>query len=207
MPTPEEQTLQAYESDADSWTKKHGTVGFYNEELAKFKNLLPSGKILEIGSGGGRDAKQLIASGYDYVGTDISPALIRVAQQENPDATFLAQGVYDLDFPEGTQFDGFWASAVLLQIPKAKIDQALQRIRKFVRNDGIGFISLKPGEGEGFEAREGYNSEFKRYFSRYSNEEFTEVLARNNFKVLDAHMLVAKDNDKQLLCFFVRTQK
>lgn len=197
---PEEKiTLETYNATAKQWSEKHATVGFWREEMEIFRTLLPGGKILEIGSGGGRDAKELIALGYKYIGTDISTGLIEVAKRENPRAAFLAQSVYDLDFPEGTQFDGFWASAILLHIPKARIDEALRRITKFMRENAVGFISLKQGEGERME-------DDKRFFAYYSEEEFKKVLQRNDFEVIQttAHPMSEKTT---WLCFFMRVLK
>jgi SAM-dependent methyltransferase len=192
-------TLETYNTTAKQWSVKHATVGFWKEEMEIFRKLLPNGKILEIGSGGGRDAKELIALGYEYVGTDISTGLIEVAKKENLTATLLVQSVYDLDFLEGTQFDGFWASAVLLHIPKARIDTVLQRIRRFMRAGAVGFISLKQGEGERLE-------EDKRFFVYYSEEEFRQVLQRNNFEVVETTTRPMSEKTTWL-CFFVRVYK
>ena len=49
---------------------------------------------------------------------------------------------YKLNFPSGS-FDGFWASASLLHIPKNKIHQVLSDIKNIIKPNGIGFISLK----------------------------------------------------------------
>ena len=198
--TPEEKiTLETYNATAQQWSEKHATVGFWKEEMGVFRKLLPSGNILEIGSGSGKDAKELIALGYGYVGTDISTGLLELAKRENPHATFFAQSVYDLDFPEGTQFDGFWASAVLLHIPKRRMNEALQRITKFMRNSAVGFISLKQGDGERLE-------EDKRFFAYYSEEEFREVLQENGFEFIQTtvHPMSEKTT---WLCFFVRVLK
>jgi len=162
--------------------------------MVRFHQLLPSGKVLEIGSGAGKDAASLIQIGYDYTGTDASGGLIRVAQKRNPEATFKKVSVYDLDFPEQS-FDGFWTAATLLHIPKDKIDDALTKIRSQVKVGGVGFISLKEGEGE----REDKNT--GRWFSYYSQEEFSEVLERNGFKVAD---FASREGEKDTwLCFWV----
>lgn len=197
---PEEKiTLETYNTTAKQWSENHAIVGFWKEEMEIFRTLLPNGKILEVGAGGGRDAKELIVLGYEYIGTDISTSLIEVAKKEIPNATFLAQSVYDLDFPEGTQFDGFWASAVLLHIPKTKIDGALQRITKFMRDGAVGFISLKQGGGERLE-------DDKRFFVYYSEGEFRQILQRNSFEVVQ--ITVRPVNGKTTwLCFFVRVLK
>lgn len=199
----EETTLNTYNETAQQWSENHATPGFWHEEMKIFRELLPAGKILEIGSGGGRDAKELIASGYEYIGTDISSSFVKIARKENPGVTFLVQSVYDLEFSEDAQFDGFWASAVLLHIPKTKIGKALQRIRKCVKGGGIGFISLKQGEGERLEADSLKNG---RFFSYYTGKEFHEVLLKNGFEVVQ--MKVHPTSEKTTwLCFFVRVSK
>lgn len=206
LTTEEEKTLKTYNNNAMKWAQDHSTVGFWSVEMERFLKLLPSGKILEIGSGGGRDAKELIKMGYVYVGTDISSGLIKVAKKENPGVCFINQSVYDLSFPTGTEFDGFWTSASLLHIPKSKIVLALGCIRKFIKNRGIGFISLKEGSGEILEEKTKHGFKEEKFFSYYSAEEFSSILSKNGFNVLD--ITRRKMNEKLTwLCFFVEVVK
>jgi SAM-dependent methyltransferase len=145
---PDEQvTKSTYDALATQWAGEHSTQGFWLDEMRRYHEQLPGGKILEIGAGGARDAKELVKLGYDYVGTDVSTGLLEIARNELPGYPFFEQSVYDLDF-DGEQFDGFWASAVLLHIPKSRIDEALSRIKSVVRARAIGFISIKDGTGE-----------------------------------------------------------
>ena len=97
-----------------------------------------------------------------------------MAQERNPRATFVLVNVYDLDFSQ--KFDGFWAAASLLHIPKSRIPDALQRIRTNVRKGGIGFISLKQGDGEGPDEKTG------RWFSYYQAGEFEQKLEGRGFQ-------------------------
>ena len=143
----EQQTLKSYDQYGKQWAASHLDFDFWVPELKKFKKYLSEGKVLEIGSGGGRDAKELIRAGYEYTGTDISKGLLEAAKKYNPGAKFLLKSVYDLDFPENS-FDGFWACAVLLHIPKSRIDEALRQLHKVVKPNGVGFISVKQGVGE-----------------------------------------------------------
>lgn len=176
----EEQTIQFYDTKAADWVSGHSSGRFWGKEIDKFHELLLSGKLVEIGSGGGRDAQELIKLGYDYTGTDVSQGLIEIASKYNPGATFLKQSVYGLDFPENS-FDGFWASAVLLHIPKARIGEALGSIHKIVKPDGLGFIAVKQGNGEKVED-EG------RFFAYYSDEEFKTKLSENGFEIAESHI-------------------
>ncbi len=73
--------------------------------------------------------------GYDYVGTDASEGLIKIAQSRNPTANFKHMSVHNLDFPQN-EFDGFLAAAVLLHTPKDRIKAALDRIRAVIKSNG-----------------------------------------------------------------------
>lgn len=182
--TPEEQrTIDTYNAHAESWSQAHDTTDFWSNELNRFHHYLPEGHILEIGSGGGRDISSLLALGYSYTGSDISIGLTEVVKNRFPQLPFHVQSVYELNFPNQPPFDGFWASAVLLHIPKKRIDEALNQIHHVTRHEGIGFISLKQGEGEKLEGSVETNDQ--RLFSYYQTEEFAEILKRNRFEILE----------------------
>ncbi len=196
----EQQTVDAYDVNATAWADSRDKQGVWGNEKNKFHSYLPQGKIVEIGSGGGRDAKDLIAMGYEYIGTDISKGLLEVAKKNNPAVTFFLKSVYELDFPEKS-FDGFWASAVLLHMPKNRIDEALQNIKHILKPGGIGFISLKKGDGEKFVEGDHVGISYKRFFSFYKQEEFAEVLKRNNFEILESYEF--DHSNKKWLAFFI----
>lgn len=177
----EETTLRTYNKLAKDWALGHLAPDYWKAELAEFKKLLPEGKILEVGCGGGRDAKELIKLGYDYLGTDISEGLLKEARKLNPGAVFLRTSLYDLDFSE--PFDGFWCAAVLLHIPKQRIAEALKRIRHSIKPGGTGFIAIKEGDYEGMETGNDYDGE-GRLFVYWQNNEFKAALAANGFETV-----------------------
>lgn len=196
-------TAQTYDQTAATWSGLHYLKGFWESEMENFHRLLPDGNILEVGSGGGRDAKELVELGYGYVGTDISTGLIEVARQNLPNGTFYNQSVYDLGF-EGRKFDGFWASAVLLHIPKDRMNEALQRIKSVVVSGAIGFISLKDGTGEKVEKDEINGEKLERFFAYWQKDEFTGVLEKNSYKVV-GYSYHPMSETTRWHCFFVQT--
>jgi SAM-dependent methyltransferase len=180
----EAKTIETYDAHADVWATSHAVRNDWEWAAKRFRAFLPSGKVLEVGCGGHRDADELIGLGYDYLGTDASEGMIRTARGGNPKAEFKQLNVYDL--PELNQvFDGFWACAVLLHIPRERIDEALQSIGKVVRKDGIGMISMKNGDRTDFEVRDKHGRHEERLFVYWKREEFAEVLTRNGFEVID----------------------
>ncbi len=203
----EKLTVEYYEQNADSWHKPTTNLTFQDDEIKFFKKYLSKGNILEIGCGNGHDAKRLINEGYDYTGTDITKSFIQMCQKSLPNSKFFPFSVYDLSFPRGTEFDGFWASAVLLHVPKNKIELALTQINKYIKVNGIGFISLKEGKGEQVQEVEksrvtDQNKTFSRFFSFYAKEEFTEILTRNGFSVID--FTSSETNNNNWLWFIVQ---
>lgn len=201
---PEEKvTVKTYDQVAALWAAKHNNEDFWAAELKRFHNLLLKGKVLEIGSGGGRDIGPLLSCGYEYVGTDISDGLLKVVRKKFPKQMFYKQSVYELSFPK--KFDGFWCAAVLLHVPKTRIDEALQRIRSVLKPGAIGFISIKDGRGEQIETElwEDHESR-RRLFSYWPEDEFIKTLNQNKYIVLD--YIYRPDSERtRWHCFFVKT--
>lgn len=198
-------TDEYYNKTAPEWAGSHNTANFWGEHMVRFHELLPSGKILEIGSGAGRDAKELIELGYDYLGIDPSEGMLNIAKETNPSAEFLNIGISDLD--KENEFDGFWASASLLHIPKNQMDQALQNIHKAMKTGAIGFISLKKHIDDGADERVEKDDKGERFFSYWTEEGFEEVLKKNGFE-LAAEVVEKKVGERTTwLIFQVRTLK
>lgn len=195
------QTVDYYDKEAKNWTSAHGgnqEDSYWKAEMERFHQLLPNGRVLEIGSGAGKDAAALKVIGYDYTGTDASEGLLRVAKKRNPDTRFVHMAVHDLDFP-GEKFDGFWTAATLLHIPKDKIDAALVKIKGVLKPGAVGFISMKAGAGERTDPQTG------RWFAYYSQKEFHQVLVRNVFEVVEE--ATRKGEKDWWLVYWVKNQQ
>lgn len=193
-------TVKYYDNEADSWSASHGgddTDSWRKDGMIRFNEYLPSGRVLEIGSGVGKDAEALIKLGYDYTGTDASSGLLELARKRNPSATFIQRYAHEIGHSLG-EFDGFWASAVLLHIPRDEIQDSLLAISSVLKKDGIGFITMKEGEGERVDEKTG------RLFTYYNEEEFTSVLESVGFSVLEVGR---RDTEKDnWLIFYVRKE-
>ena len=197
----EQLTVSTYDEIAHIWSTKYHLQDFWAKEMQRFNELLPSGKILDAGCGGARDALGLIQYKYEYVGVDMSEALLKMARQELPQYKFYKQNIYKLEFKY--RFDGFWCSAGLLHLSKNRVSEALKSIKKVMKPGAIGFISVIDGSGEGLELEEWDDgSRHYRYFCYYSKSEFADVLSKNGLKVIDYKY--RKDSDRfRWHCFYV----
>jgi 2-polyprenyl-3-methyl-5-hydroxy-6-metoxy-1,4-benzoquinol methylase len=91
------------------------------------------GRILDVGCGSGRDAKRFAELGYEVEVRDRSPAIADEAQR----LTGFKVGVEDvLEMTDDAQFDGIWASAMLLHLDEIDFREAVRRLTRALRPDG-----------------------------------------------------------------------
>ena len=127
---------------------------FFNETVGvdmiplyqRFLPLLPAGgAILDAGCGSGRDLRAFRALGYQVTGFDASPSLVALASEH------AGVPVYCLafnDIPWRAQFDGIWACASLLHVPRAELASVLKRLATALVSGGIVYASFKYGTAE-----------------------------------------------------------
>lgn len=185
----DQKTIEYYNSKAIEWSNTHFTPRFWAHGFDDFQKALSSGRIIEIGCGGGRDAMTLVEMGYDYLGIDPAEKLLEEAQKNNPGQSFQVLDVFALEKEKLGEFDGFWSAATLLHIPKKKVSLALEKIKSVLKPGGIGFISLKEGKGEERLAEAG----LERFFAYYSDKEFRKKLQQAGFSVIKfSHLPMAR---------------
>ena len=158
----DEGTLQFYRSNARSyadWAKAPST------RLRGFLALLPSGgSILELGCGAGNHSAVMLAEGFSVRATDGSPEMAEIASQRLGHAV-EAMRFDQLDAHEA--YDGVWASACLLHVPRDELAGILSRIHRALRPSGVFYASYKMGEGDGRDS-------LGRYYN-YASPEWLEA--------------------------------
>lgn len=148
----DEDTLQFYRDNADAYARREITSR--QARLTRFLAVLPSGaSILELGCGAGADSAQMLAAGFDVRPTDGSPELAAEASRRlgRPVKTLL---FHDLDEVEA--YDGVWANACLLHVPRSELAQVLTLIWRALKPGGHFYASFKAGEEDGRDALNRY---------------------------------------------------
>lgn len=88
------------------------------------KYLSPGAKILDLGCGSGRDTKYFLQEGYDVIAVDGSIEMVKLSTE------FTGKQTLHLTFDEinfNEEFDGVWACASLLHVPRNKIDSIFKK--------------------------------------------------------------------------------
>lgn len=199
-------TINTYNHIAKKFSQKNFAESFWMPEFTLFQKLLPQGKVLEIGSGAGRDSLLFTKNKYEYIGFDASIGMLRVAKKRNPKARFIESSFYDFKFPQNS-FDGFWASASLLHVPKKRINSVLKRLLRVLKPGGIGLITMKEKLhlDEGVITDGKYDEPIERFFAFYTKSEFIKVLQFAGFQVLELMSKTDSDHpETNWLSFFVQ---
>lgn len=174
--------LRFYEGHVEEFAEQTQHL-ILHEVYAPFLDLLPKrARILDAGCGSARDAAAFAALGYRLQAIDSSPAMVQMAKQRQIPAEVMK-------FQEMTyqkKFDGLWACASLLHIPRIEINRVLDRFLVALKPRGILFASLKEGHGERI-------VEDGRFFSYYELDEFTQVLKRSSWRVIRSTRTVGAD--------------
>ena len=150
----DEATLQFYRGNAEAYAGREITSR--QARLTAFLTLVPAGaSILELGCGAGGDTAEMLARGFNVRPTDGSPEMADVASRR------LGRTVDTLlfhDLDEVEAYDGVWANACLLHVPRQELAQILALIRRALRPAGHFYASYKTGEADSRDA-------LKRYYN------------------------------------------
>ena len=148
----DEATLQFYQSNAEAYAKR--TFTSRQARLTAFLALLPPGaSILELGCGAGGDTAEMLARGFNVRPTDGSPEMAGVA------ARGLGRRVETLLFHELKDveaYDGVWANACLLHVPRGQLASVLALIRRALKPGGVFYASYKEGDADGRDTLDRY---------------------------------------------------
>lgn len=138
------QTIDTYNNTADWMAKKFDSQDARIDDIELAFSYLrkKSPRVVEVGCGSGRDAREILKRTKSYLGIDISEAMIRIARARNPKGRFLVADAEDFSFP---RTDLIFAFASLLHSNKAAVKRVLDRARGSLTAGGLVFLSLKLG--------------------------------------------------------------
>lgn len=140
----DDNTLQFYRRNAEvyaGWTKAPST------RLTDFLAMLPeAASILELGCGAGNHSKEMLSRGFRVRPTDGSPEIAEIASRR---LNHPVEAMLFHELEEREAYDGVWASACLLHVPRDELAGILVRIHRALKPDGLFYASYKVGHGDG----------------------------------------------------------
>lgn len=143
--TSESGTDRYYKDQAVAYSG--ATLGVDMSEIYdRFLGYLPKpARILDAGSGSGRDTLAFKKLGYDVDAFDASPALCALSTE----LTGVPARVQRFqDFESNPLYDGIWACASLLHVQAAELPNVFRRLVQALKPRGALYMSFKHGLGE-----------------------------------------------------------
>lgn len=196
----DKQTIDTYNKMAKEYDNE--TVDFWNQFprtfLDKFVEL--SGKkIVDVGSGPGRDGLLLQQTGKEVVCVDASEAMVKLSSERGLQSVLA--GFDTLPFDDHS-VDGVWSYTALLHIPKKSVSTSLKEISRVLKPSGIFALGLIEGDTE--EYKESSGVDMPRWFSFYPKEEVENICKEHGFDLV--YFETFKPRSKNYLNFIFRKQ-
>ena len=181
-------TIDTYNNTIEDYEAHTRNLGLL-EALNKFANYVEAkGKVLDLGCGWGRDAHLFYEKGFEVYGVDLSEKMINRARELYTGISFEIQDIRNLNF-ENESFDGIWASACLLHIPKSDLIDVLRNLHKILKPGGHIFVSVKEKLinqlDEEFTPDFRYDGSFK-FWSYFELDEMLNYLKNTHFEILES---------------------
>ena len=138
-------TLAYYEDNAQTYFRVTHDADMSSVYRRFLRELPRGGRILDAGSGSGRDTAAFVRQGYAVEAFDLSPSLCELSTE----FTGIEASVRRFqDIDERDEFDGIWACASLLHVPEEELGEAIGRLVRALKSKGVLYMSFKYGAGE-----------------------------------------------------------
>lgn len=177
------------------------TIAYYDrsaaEAAAKFRGIkrpewqeqfreafAAGGRVVDVGTGSGRDLAQLLAMGFDAYGFEPSEGMRREAEKAFPE---LAGRIRPLALPipknaeTGGPYHGVLCSAVLMHVPEWDLLDAALSIKRLLKGKGRLLVYVMPSKpGVGADERD----ENRRLFRKLAPDFVARLFGRVGFQLL-----------------------
>jgi SAM-dependent methyltransferase len=196
-------TVRSYDAAAAEYAAEAAAMPeWVATELDAFVTALSSsGRVLEIGSGGGRDALELEKRGISVRRTDISKGFVELLRENGFEADLLDPLADDLADPQrpGTPYDGIWACACLIHVARGDLGTVLGRLAEATRTDGQLHASVREGDGDDVSTTPGSAAAPRRYVETYWREPaLRSALTDAGWIVSEVRRCIGRPDDRWL---------
>jgi trans-aconitate methyltransferase len=179
---------ETYNRIAGDWHKDHKISDWWVEGTNKFVSFLPkSANVLDVGCGPGDKSKFLSQKGLRIIGIDFSENLIDISRKNAPDAHFIVMDMKDVGQITHL-FDGIFAQASLLHIPKNEIQEVLGTLISKLTPGGYLYVAVKGMRDNGVEEEtleeNDYGYPYKRFFSYFSMDELVKYFSDLHLEIV-----------------------
>ena len=158
--------------------------------LVEWLQCLPAdAKLLDLGCGGGQDAGDLAQRGYRVVGLDRTRALLSAGRHRYRALPLVLADLRDLPF-QALSFDGLWAAASLMHLPKPDARRLLSDLCRLVRPGGLFAATVTHGVKSRI-VTDGWLP--GRYIARWRKDELARAVRRAGWTILELRVVTNRE--------------
>jgi len=194
------QTIETYNRTARAMADKFDNLGSRVEDVRNAFSFVEkeNPNVFEIGCANGRDAKEIVTRTDSYLGIDLSEAMIGLAREYVPEASFEIADFEEYVFPSG--IDVIFAFASLLHSDQKNVERILHRAHNCLNENGIFYISLKHGE---YQSRDRIDKLGTRTFYYYTPKIIREIIV-DRYVVIDEDIQELDQRDRKWFTIVLR---
>ena len=196
------QTIDAYERSAREcvarWKKRrHRRPPL----LVHWIQHLPAGaRLLDLGCGDGQDAGDLSRRGYQVVGVDRTSAFLSTGRRRYRSLLLVRADLRALPF-QAMSFDGLWAAASLMHLPKPEACRVLTDLCRLTRSGGFFAATVTYGVKSRL-VTDGWVP--GRYFARWRKNELARAVRRAGWTILELNVVTNRERKGRWLNFIAQ---
>lgn len=138
-------TLDYYNQHGEPFVQRTRHIDMRDLYKPFLQHLSENAYVLDAGCGSGRDSRYFIEQGYRVLAIDGSETLVAMASD------YIGQPVSLMRFDQldiHETFDGIWACASLLHLPRADLPDIFARFIAALKVNGVWHLSFQWGTSE-----------------------------------------------------------
>ena len=198
------QTIDVYERSAKEclarWSqRRHRRPPL----LVEWLQYLPAdARLLDLGCGGGQDAGDLAQRGYRVVGLDRTRVLLSAGRRRYCSLPLVRADLRELPF-QAMSFNGLWAAASLIHLPKPDARRILTDLYRLVRPGGLFAATMT----HGLKSRRVTDGWLPgRYVARWRKDELARAVRRAGWTILELKVITNQERKGRWLNLLAQKQ-
>lgn len=195
-------TARTYAAEAKTYLRRWGRRSYRQPKLLRdyLRTRRRGAAVLDLGSGAGQDVRHLRRKGYRVVGLDLTWPLLAYARRRSRRAALVQADMRYPPFRTGV-FDGIWAAASLIHLPKPVVRSTLRTLRELVLPGGMLAATFVHGRSSGF-LRAGWIP--GRFFSRWHKAALESAVRRAGWTIMRLETVANRERKGRWLNLLAR---
>ncbi len=165
--------------------RTEGGLILFQRELDLFSNLTQGGKIIDLGSGPGRDAIYLQKKGTYVLCCDFSLQMLDRCSAKGLETRLMNYEAELGLFPDSS-LDGLWTNCSLTTTPESKIEIVLKEIYRILKPNSPAFFGFIEGD---FREEGGISPDRKyelpRFRFRANRKQIKDLIEKSGLKMIN----------------------